>query len=137
MESTILNSSFSTDEYSQKIDLDIRDDFEEFQSTNKIYDMASFIMLPRYMDLETIKNDSFFIALENYRIKIKVKVSNYKKGLKKLKIVPEKNTPKEVRDQLPSFIIFDTKRKIVTQVELPSPLGKITVKLNKKESTSL
>lgn len=135
LDSATLNSNFFTDEYAEKNDLDMSEEFSSFNPENKIYDLASFIMLPRYKDLNELAKETFYIALENYRIKITAKVLKHKRSLKKIKIIPAPGTPKKVVDQLPSFIIFDTKTKVVTQVEIPSPLGKIKVKLDTKEST--
>lgn len=129
-----LNKEHALENFVEKVDRDIRDDFSEFNDLDKVYDLASFIMLPRFFNMNTLVDTDFYVVLENTRIKISIKIANHKRGMKKLIISPAAGTPKHVRNQLPSFIVYDPKRRVVTQVELPSPLGKITVKLDKKSS---
>jgi hypothetical protein len=114
----------------------IQDTFADFTPyADRLHDLASFFLSPRYDNLG-IEDDGkeFYLALLGKKAKLILRVSKYGSGLLKFKFEPVKGTDSKVVQYIPDFAIFSPRERLITQIQLKSIVGPVTVILDRKQS---
>ncbi|MBT7768028.1 MAG: hypothetical protein HN730_12795 [Bdellovibrionales bacterium] len=116
--------------------LDIHQDFDK--QNDRVFDLASIALLVKYLHLSAENpNKDLFVAVNKSVVKVRI---SYVKDIGRnkiwIKITPLHPAPEFYKRPFPHKIVYDHKRKAVTQIHQKLPIvGNAVIKLSKKRSS--
>jgi hypothetical protein len=104
---------------------------------HKIYDIASIVLLIKYLDISKDHRDiDLFIAINKQMMKVRISyVQDIDENQMWIKLIPLNPGPEEFKGEFPHKIVFDKRLKTVTEIHKKLPyVGDVVIKLDKKAS---